>query len=135
MAARERDRLPGLQPVGGRTPDRWHAADVGFGEDDWRSGAGRFADWREQESDWPFDPGPLAEALAAVDRMRPLAEQQGTTVAQLALGWVLGQAGVTAVIAGSRDPGHTRENAAAGSAPLDDVALSQLDLLFASGPA
>ena len=115
--------------TGGMRPD------VGFSEDDWRSGAGRFADWREQESDWPFDPGPLSEALAAVDRMRPLAEQQGTTVAQLALGWVLGQAGVTAVIAGSRDPGHTRENAAAGSVPLDDVALSQLDLLFASGPA
>jgi aryl-alcohol dehydrogenase-like predicted oxidoreductase len=107
--------------------------DIVFGEDDWRSGAGRFADWRDDVGDWPFDPGPLAEALAAVDRMRPLAEGHGVSVAQLALRWVLAQAGVTAVIAGSRDPAHTRDNAAAGAAGLDDQATSQLDLLFAPG--
>ena len=108
-------------------------SDAAFGDDDWRSGAGRFADWREDGEEWPFDPGPLSEALAAVDRMRPLADGHGVTVAQLALQWVLAQTGVTAVIAGSRDPGHARENAAAGAGTLDGQVLSQLDLLFAPG--
>jgi aryl-alcohol dehydrogenase-like predicted oxidoreductase len=104
------------------------AYDHEFSADDWRSGRGKYESWREEENgEWPFDPGPMARAAALVDRMRPLAEQRGATVAQLALRWALQQTGVTAVIAGSRNPGHATANAAAGLLSLDDAALAEID--------
>ncbi len=101
-----------------------------FDEADWRSGKGSYADWREEGEEWPFDPQPLARALAAVERMRPLAERTSASVAELALRWVLEQRGLTAVIAGSRDPGHTRANAAAGDLVLDAATLAELEEIF-----
>ena len=104
------------------------ARDHAFTDDDWRSGRGEFASWREEEDgEWPFDPAPMARAAAVVDRMRPLAERGGATVAQLALRWALEQTGVTAVIAGSRDPAHATSNAAAGSLAIDAAALAEID--------
>lgn len=104
------------------------AHDHEFSDDDWRSGRGMYASWREEENgEWPFDPGPMARAAALVDRMRPLAEQRGVTVAQLALRWALEQTGVTAVIAGSRNPAHARANAAAGSLAVGAAALAEID--------
>jgi aryl-alcohol dehydrogenase-like predicted oxidoreductase len=102
------------------------AHDHEFSDDDWRSGRGKYASWRE-DGEWPFDPEPMARAAALVDRMRPLAEQRGATVAQLALRWALEQTGVTAVIAGSRNPAHATANAAAGSLELDGTALAEID--------
>ena len=90
-----------------------------FGPDDWRSGAGRFADWRTDGEEWPFDPDALERDLEVVERLRVRADLVGATVAQLALRWAIDQPGVTAVIAGSRDPAHTRGNAGAGSIALD----------------
>jgi aryl-alcohol dehydrogenase-like predicted oxidoreductase len=101
-----------------------------FSDEDWRSGAGRYAGWREEGSEWSFDPEPLARDLTRVQRMAPLAERAGATVAQLALRWALDQPGVTAVIAGSRNPGHTRSNAAGGSIELSADDRAQLDELF-----
>src|SRR6185437_3810489 len=90
------------------------ARDHAFSDDDWRSGRGEYASWRDEEDgEWPFDPEPMARAAAVVDRMRPPAERRGATVAQLALRWALEQTGVTAVIAGSRNPAHAAANAAA----------------------
>jgi len=104
------------------------ARDHVFSDDDWRSGRGEYASWRDEEDgEWPFDPGPMARAAAVVERMRPLAEQRGATVAQLALRWALEQTGVTAVIAGSRNPAHARANAAAGSLAIDAQALAAID--------
>ena len=102
-----------------------------FGDGDWRSGRGRFADWREDGEEWPFDEQPLARALAGVDRMRPLAGRLSASVAGVALRWVLEQPGVSGVIAGSRDAGHTRSNAAAGELALDAGALAELEEIFA----
>ncbi|HEY0389627.1 MAG TPA: aldo/keto reductase [Gaiellales bacterium] len=101
-----------------------------FGEDDWRSGRGRFASWREEGSEWSFDPEPLTRDLAKVDAMQADAERLGATVAQLALRWVIEQPGVTAAIAGSRNPEHTRANAQAGELRLDGEAAARLDDLF-----
>jgi aryl-alcohol dehydrogenase-like predicted oxidoreductase len=103
-----------------------------FGEGDWRSGRGRFAHWREEGEEWPFDDEPLARALAAVERTRPLAGRLSASVAQVALRWVLEQRGVSAVIAGSRDAAHTRSNATAGELALDGGALAELEGIFAS---
>jgi aryl-alcohol dehydrogenase-like predicted oxidoreductase len=49
---------------------------------------------------------------------------------QLALAWNIAQPGVTAAIAGSRDPEHTRQNAAAGDLVLDATALEEIEALL-----
>jgi aryl-alcohol dehydrogenase-like predicted oxidoreductase len=104
------------------------AHDHEFSDDDWRSGRGKYASWRDEEGgEWPFDPEPMARGAALVDRVRPLAEQRGVTVAQLALRWALEQTGVTAVIAGSRNPAHATANAAAGSLAVDAATLAEID--------
>jgi aryl-alcohol dehydrogenase-like predicted oxidoreductase len=93
-----------------------------------RDDAGRIDDWRAAEG---LMHGPVFErALSIVDAMRPLAERLGITVAQLALTWNLAQPGVTAAIAGSRSPTHTRENAAAGDVDVDADVITGLEALL-----
>ena len=61
-------------------------------------------DWRR---DSPLFSEPLlSRNLALVERLRPLAEQLGTTLAALAVAWTLAQPGVTAAIVGARLPRH-----------------------------
>jgi 1-deoxyxylulose-5-phosphate synthase len=70
-------------------------------------------------------------SLEVVERLRPVAERLGITPAQLALAWNIAQPGVTAAIAGSRDPRHVRANAAAGDITLDEATLAELEELLA----
>ena len=74
-----------------------------------------------------FAPGRREANLAVVDAMRPVAERLGCTLAQLALAWNFLQPGVTSAIAGSRNPRHVADNAAAGRIELDDATLAELD--------
>jgi aryl-alcohol dehydrogenase-like predicted oxidoreductase len=55
-------------------------------------------------------------------------------VAQLALAWTVHQPGVTSAIAGSRNPDHVRQNAAAGDVELDDAAVKELEEILPLGP-
>ena len=92
----------------------------------------RFPDgvWRgREEADGPFID--LEASLATVDRIRPVAERLGCGLAELALAWNVHQSGVTAAIAGSRNPAHVRTNAAAGDIELDDATLEELSSLLA----
>jgi aryl-alcohol dehydrogenase-like predicted oxidoreductase len=83
-------------------------------------------DWRgDRQDDGPF--ADLARSLEVVDRIRPVAERLGCTLSQLALAWNVHQPGVTAAIAGSRNPEHVRANAAAGDIELDEATLAELD--------
>jgi aryl-alcohol dehydrogenase-like predicted oxidoreductase len=70
-----------------------------------------------------------------VDRLRPIADGLGITLAQLALAWCHHQPGVTSAIAGSRDPGHARANAAAGDVGLDATTLAEIEAAVAEQPA
>ena len=47
----------------------------------------------------------------------------------MALAWNIAQPGVTSAIAGSRDAGHVRSNAAAGDIELDAETLAAVDAL------
>ncbi len=88
-----------------------------------------FEDWRGEATE-----GFLTDvegSLAIVERLRPVAERLGITPAQLALAWNIAQPGVTAAIAGSRDPGHVRANASAGDVELDGEILQELEELLA----
>jgi aryl-alcohol dehydrogenase-like predicted oxidoreductase len=78
-------------------------------------------DWRR---DSPLFSEPLlSRNLALVERLRPLAEQLGTTLAALAVAWTLAQPGVTAAIAGARLPRHID-----GWLPGADLELGDLEL-------
>jgi aryl-alcohol dehydrogenase-like predicted oxidoreductase len=87
-------------------------------------------DWRGQkQSEGPF--ADLARSLEVVDRLRPAAQRLGCSLSQLALAWNVHQPGVTAAIAGSRNPAHVSTNAAAGDIVLDETTLAELDAILA----
>jgi aryl-alcohol dehydrogenase-like predicted oxidoreductase len=100
--------------------------DTVFGDDDWRGG-------KHGMSAYPklFAPGKLERNLEIVERLRPIADRVGCTLAQLALAWVTSQAGVTGAIAGSRNPKHVRENAEGGSVVLSQKDLDEIDAVVA----
>jgi aryl-alcohol dehydrogenase-like predicted oxidoreductase len=85
-------------------------------------------DWRGEKQEGPF--ADLAGSLEVVDRILPVAERIGCTLSQLALAWNIQQRGVTAAIAGSRNPSHVRANAAAGDIELDEATLAELNALL-----
>ena len=65
--------------------------------------------------------------LDAVDRLRPVAEQFGLTMAQLALAWVLRQDNVAAAIVGASRPEQVDENARAAGVRLSADTLQAID--------
>jgi aryl-alcohol dehydrogenase-like predicted oxidoreductase len=78
-------------------------------------------------------PGPAARNEAVLDGLRVIAERVGSTVAQLALAWVLHQPGVDCAIVGSRSGVHLRENAGAAGLDLTDV-IDDIERLIPLGP-
>jgi aryl-alcohol dehydrogenase-like predicted oxidoreductase len=100
-----------------------------FDPSDFRSGVDEWDYWQMM-----FAPGKIERSLAVVEAMRPIADRLGITIAQLALAWNVAQPGVTAAIAGSRDPGHARSNGGAGDVELDDKTLEELDAAVRLGP-
>jgi aryl-alcohol dehydrogenase-like predicted oxidoreductase len=100
-----------------------------FDPTDFRSGVDEWDYWQDM-----FAPGKIERSLAVVDAMRPIAERLGISIAQLALAWNFSQPGVTAAIAGSRDPEHARSNAGAGDVELDADTLRELDEIVRLGP-
>lgn len=99
-----------------------------FSDDDWRSGKHGMRHYDEL-----FAPDRFRRNLAIVDALRPVAERKGVTLAQLALAWVVHQRGLTAAIAGSRSPGHVRDNAGAGDVELDGQDLEDIEEVLAGG--
>jgi aryl-alcohol dehydrogenase-like predicted oxidoreductase len=101
-----------------------------FDPSDWRSGK----QWTGGYYRALFAPGKMERSLAVVEGVRPIAARLGISVGQLALAWTFHQPGVTAAIAGSRNPDHVRENAAAGDVDLDAETLKELEDLLRLGP-
>jgi aryl-alcohol dehydrogenase-like predicted oxidoreductase len=67
------------------------------------------------------------EVLTTVQRLRPLAEQAGLTMAQLAVAWVLQNSNVASAIIGATRPEQVRENAAASGVRLSADLLKAID--------
>ncbi|MEE8464019.1 MAG: aldo/keto reductase family protein [Gammaproteobacteria bacterium] len=65
--------------------------------------------------------------LAAVDNLRPIADQLGISLSQLALAWVLREPNVSSAIVGASRPEQVEENAAASGIRLDDETLTAID--------
>ncbi len=96
-----------------------------------RDQAAKTSDWRRSD-DGPFKDENFDRDFAIVDGLRPIAGELGITMAQLALAWNAAQPGVTSAIAGSRNPDHARDNAAAGAVELDDATLGAIEALLPS---
>ncbi|HUI41894.1 MAG TPA: aldo/keto reductase [Terriglobia bacterium] len=62
-----------------------------------------------------------------LDRMRPVAEKRGLTLAQLVIAWTVSQPGVTHALVGARDGVQALENAGAGQAVLSARELRTLN--------
>jgi aryl-alcohol dehydrogenase-like predicted oxidoreductase len=67
------------------------------------------------------------DLLSRVQLLKPLAEQAGLTLAQLAVAWVLQNPNVSAAIIGATRPEQVRENVRASGVRLDQDLLQQID--------
>jgi aryl-alcohol dehydrogenase-like predicted oxidoreductase len=67
--------------------------------------------------------------LEAVQKLRPLAEQAGCTLAQFALAWVLRQPNVASAIVGATRPEQLAENAAASGLAIDPELFRQAEAI------
>ncbi|MEU7902280.1 aldo/keto reductase family protein [Actinoplanes sp. NPDC049118] len=67
------------------------------------------------------------EVLGAVQRLKPLAEQAGLSMAQLAVAWVLQNSNVSAAIIGASRPEQVYDNAKASGVKLDDDLMKAID--------
>jgi aryl-alcohol dehydrogenase-like predicted oxidoreductase len=65
--------------------------------------------------------------LEAVQRLRPIAERAGLSMAQLALAWVLRQPNVASAIVGASRPEQVHANASASGIALDAQTLAAID--------
>ncbi|HJV08359.1 MAG TPA: aldo/keto reductase family protein [Acidimicrobiales bacterium] len=65
--------------------------------------------------------------LAAVQRLKPIADDLGLTMAQLALAWVLQEENVASAITGASRPDQIDDNVAASGVALDDGVLAMID--------
>jgi aryl-alcohol dehydrogenase-like predicted oxidoreductase len=67
------------------------------------------------------------DVLERVQRLAPVAERRGITMAQLALAWVLREENVASAIVGASRPEQVRDNAAASGIELDAATLAEID--------
>ncbi len=71
------------------------------------------------------------KTLTAVQRLRPVADEAGLTMAQLALAWVLRNDNVSAAIIGATRPEQVTENVGASGVQLDDDVVAAIDAAVA----
>jgi aryl-alcohol dehydrogenase-like predicted oxidoreductase len=67
------------------------------------------------------------EVLTTVQRLRPLADQAGLTMAQLAVAWVLQNPNVASAIVGATRPDQLEDNAKAAGVRLDADLMKAID--------
>jgi aryl-alcohol dehydrogenase-like predicted oxidoreductase len=85
-------------------------------------------DWRKRDPS--FREPELSANLALVQKLRPIAERNGRTVAQLAVAWVLRRPEVTAAIVGARRPSQIEETAPAGDWVLSEEDVAEIGALL-----
>jgi aryl-alcohol dehydrogenase-like predicted oxidoreductase len=71
------------------------------------------------------------DVLELVQRLVPVAERKGLTMAQLALAWVLREENVASAIVGASRPEQVRANASAAAIVLDAETLTEIDRILA----
>ena len=71
------------------------------------------------------------EVLAAVQRLKPLADEAGCTLSQFSLAWVLREPNVASAIVGASRPEQLEENAAASGLAVDPALFRKAQAIVA----
>jgi aryl-alcohol dehydrogenase-like predicted oxidoreductase len=71
------------------------------------------------------------DVLEKVQQLKPIADEAGLSMAQLAVAWVLSNPNVSSAIVGASRPEQVRDNAAAAGKKLDAEVLTRIDALLA----
>ncbi len=87
-----------------------------------------FDDWRAVTSD-VFRAGDFERHLDVVERLRPLADEAGLSLSQLAIAWVLSRTAVTSVIIGAGSIEHLEHNLCAIDATPSPDLLTAIDAI------
>ena len=102
--------LPGKKPpAGSRATDK-------------KSGAGFISRWMSDE------------VLTAVQKLKPIAEDAGLTIGQLAIAWVLANDNVSSAIMGATKPSQVKENVKASGVKLSAEQLTAIDKALGNLP-
>lgn len=86
-------------------------------------------DWRRTKNPH-FQEPELSANLKLIEGLRPIAEKNGRTIAQLAVAWVLCRPEVTAAIVGARRPSQIEETALAGEWALSQKYIAAIEVLL-----
>jgi aryl-alcohol dehydrogenase-like predicted oxidoreductase len=102
----------------------------------YRAGEEPPADSRAANSDMNNSIGLVMndDTLAAVDRLRPVAEQAGMSLTEMALAWVLRRPEVASAIVGASRPEQVLANAKASGIELTDDTLAAIDEALGDAP-
>ena len=95
-----------------------------YSREDETGGSGRRANF-------DFPPVDRERGYACIDAMRPMAEQRGVSVAQIALAWLLHQKAVSSVIIGANRLDQLEDNLGATDVALSGQELDQLGAVSA----
>ena len=102
--------LPGAKPpAGSRATDK-------------KSGAGMISRWMRDD------------VLTAVQNLKPIADEVGLSLSQLALAWALQNQNVSAVIMGATKPAQVKENVKASGVKLEHDVMAKIDAALGSLP-
>ncbi|MEY2398501.1 MAG: hypothetical protein QOJ00_1675 [Actinomycetota bacterium] len=89
-------------------------------------------DWRASDED--FQEPKLSAALALLDRLQPVADRVGASLAELSIAWVLAAPAVSGAIVGARTPGQVDGWIGAADVVLDEKDIDEIGAaLEASG--
>ena len=73
-----------------------------------------------------FKPGNLRRLLDMLEKVKPIAEGHGATLAQIFIAWTAAQRGITSVLVGARNDSQVAENAKAGALKLSAGELQNI---------
>ena len=110
----------------------WSPLAGGYLSGKFSPGGDAAAEGRRKDFDFPPIDKPKADALVAA--MQPIAKAHGTSVARVALAYVLGKPWVSSMIIGARTAAQLDDNLEAGKLKLDAVQIAKLDELSALAP-
>jgi aryl-alcohol dehydrogenase-like predicted oxidoreductase len=74
------------------------------------------------------------DVLTAVQQLKPIADQEGLTLAQLAVAWVLQNPNVSSAIIGATKPSQIKENVKASGVKLSSETMKAIDSVLGKLP-
>ncbi len=87
-------------------------------------------DWRRRHGHGFFKEPLFSQALAFVERIRPIAKRYDKTLAQLAISWMLARPGITAAIVGARNVEQIEQNVGGAGWRISDADMARIEEIF-----